>query len=191
MFIRGFRVAANAVKNGAVVEIRGNPYFVLSHTRIGQGRGSASIKFELKHVTTGSKATERISANDNLEQLDLENKSCTYLYHTNDEIVFNGSEGEFSVPIHLCQNKESALKLFQANVPIAVGYCRDKPVSIRIPVSVLNLEIEEGEQITSSTGYKPVTVNGIRVDVPQFVKPGDRASFQVDDDYKLTYLRRI
>ena len=83
-------------------------------------------------------------------------------------------------------------KLMTENLEVAVSFYNDNPISVELPNQV-RCKIEttdvalKGQTVSSS--YKPATLdNGLNIQVPPFIEPGDEV---IVDTRDLKYIKKI
>jgi elongation factor P len=83
-------------------------------------------------------------------------------------------------------------KLMTENLEVTVSFYNDNPISVELPNQV-RCKIEttdvalKGQTVSSS--YKPATLdNGLNIQVPPFIEPGDEV---IVDTRDLEYIKKI
>ena len=169
---------AGAIDKGMYVLFRGDPYLVTEREFVNPGKGSAFVRVKLKHARTGQVIREVIKSHETIEEADVEARDAQYLYTDADHLVFMdaGSYDQFNVPVasvddgatHFLKEGESYQVLMWGEDPLAVQL----PLKIQLEVADAP-HAERGDTATGAT--KPATTEtGLTVQVPLFIKPGDR-----------------
>ncbi|KAG0222996.1 hypothetical protein BGW42_006176 [Actinomortierella wolfii] len=204
---RGFKTNVLQIKKGYVVEINNVLSVVLKRESSVMGRGTSTVKLDLQDLLTGTKHTERFRSNDMVEGktyplrpttlTELDDIKVNFLYRADGMIHLVNPEtlDMYEVPESVMEERqlpmllediEMRLSMFQPD-PDKPG----TPISIRLPAQV-NLTIKEchasAAQANKGTTFKNADLeNGLRVQVPDFVNPGDKV---VVDTETLKYVRR-
>jgi elongation factor P len=168
------------IKRGAAVMVDGQPYFVIDFHRAGTGQRRPVLHVKLKHIVSGSLTEKTLSEKDVLEEPDVEKATVTYSYRNPHSLVFMDAKtyAEIEIAADIVGDKAD---LLGDEVEVRVLLLDGIPVGLEFPPSV-TLEVTETAEPqkgapasrTSSVG-KPATLsNGAQVDVPMFIRKGER-----------------
>jgi elongation factor P len=142
-------------------------------------------------MNSGSLIDKRFRSVDQIEVPYVETKEYEYLYSAGDEHVFMDIETydqlHFSPEII-----GTAMDYLLPNSRVMVKYINDKPVSIEIPDFVELAVTDTPPALAGATAtnqYKEAKLEtGLKVQVPPFVKPGERIRI---DTRTGEYLERV
>jgi elongation factor P len=128
---------------------------------------------------------------DQIEVPYVETKEFEYLYSAGDEHVFMDVETYDQLSFQP-EVIGTVMSYLLPNSRVMVKYINDKPVSIELPDSV-ELSVTETPPAlagaTATNQYKEATLEtGIKVNVPPFIKPGERIRI---DTRTGEYLERV
>lgn len=170
-------IPVTLLRNGTVYKDAGAPYLVLKYQHTKVGRGNATIKVKVKNIITGATMEKSFVSGSTVEEADVEKVKSQYLYRSGDDAVFMdlNTYDQINIPLTLLDEGFSYLK---EGVEVYIFMFEGKPVSVELPLNVI-LEVTETEPgfkgDSATNTLKPAKVEtGLKVDVPLFVKFGDR-----------------
>lgn len=155
------------------------------------GKGSAVMRVKYKSIESGAALEFTYKTNEQVEVADVEKKEMEFLYRDGDELVFMNSKTyeQASVPIDLIG--ESA-QLIIPNMKCWVLWYQGIAIGVSLPPNVTLVVTEAQDEVAGNrinAPKKEVTVEtGARVQVPIFIKVGDRVSI---DTTTWEYLGRV
>lgn len=168
----------NDIKLGTILKHNNAPHVVLKADHLQMGRGSAVLRTKIKNLLTGQVLEVSVKGGDKFEEAELERKKATYLYHDDTGYQFMDSQSfeQFTLP---AESIGDPVQFLFENMDLEVMYFDGRPVSVILP-KVVELEVVEttpgvrGDTAQGSVS-KPATLSsGASVNVPLFVKQGDR-----------------
>lgn len=182
---------ANDIRPGQVLEHNGGLFSVISIIHTQPGKGGTYIQAEMKNIQTGAKYYERFRSDATIRRAILGEDEYVYLF-TEENIVnlmHPSSYEQIVINLDLLGEKKAYL---QDNMKIKVVTYQDKIISAHVPDHV-TLTVKETESVikgqTVTASYKPAILeNGIRVNVPQFIKEGDKIVVHTPDN---SYYERV
>ncbi len=169
-------ITPNDFKTGLLIKLDNEIYQVISfqHTKI--ARRGAFIRTRLKNLKTGAVLERNFDSDERIEEVELERRPCQYLYTTDEDYFFmdNKTFEQFSLRREVLGDDVAFLK---EGEEVTVLFWEDKPWRIEIPKFV-SLKVVETEPDfrgdTASGSSKPARLeNGLVIQVPFFIKPGD------------------
>ncbi|KAJ6796478.1 elongation factor P [Iris pallida] len=175
------------VRSGNVIERKGRVYQVIKAEHTQQGRGGATIQVELRDLDSGNKVTERFRTNEALERVFVEEKSYTFLYADGDTITLMEPETFEQLDVSRELFGKSAVYL-QDEMTVKLQLFDGKVMSASVPHRVTCTVVQaHSKGQTAAPQYKKVILdNGLTVDAPPFVKPGERIVINTTDDSYMT-----
>jgi elongation factor P len=182
---------ATDIRRGMVVTIDGVNYVVVDFAHHTPGNLRAMVQTKLRNMNSGALIDKRLRSVDQIEVPYVETKEYEYLYSAGDEHVFMDTE-TFD-QLHFDENIiGTSMQFLLPNSKVMVKYINDKAVSIEIPDSVELTVTETPPALAGATAtnqYKEATLEtGLKVQVPPFVKPGERIRI---DTRTSEYLERV
>lgn len=178
------KVIASSLRKGAVVEIDGRLYAVLTAQNIHPGKGTPVTQMDLRRISDGVKISERYRTTEQVERAFVDDRTHTFLYEDSEGFHFINPESydQVAVPrdvigdqsVYLADGMEVKLSLHEGI-----------PIAIELPQRV-TLEIVETEPVTkgqtASSSYKPAILsNGVRTTVPPHIAAGTRVVVMTED----------
>ncbi len=184
-------VKAGQIDNNTFLLIKGDPYAVVEREFVTPGKGSAFCRCVLKNLKTGKVLKETFKTQDNLEDINVKDKSCQYLYADSDDYYFQTMEDyeQFTVPM---KGFEEKLQYMLDGETYRVVFWDDDPIDIKIPLKVAYIVTDAPEAIRGDTATnvtKLVTVEtGLKVKAPFFIKEGEKILVNTESN---EYVERI
>ncbi len=185
------KISVNEIKVGTLLKYKDDLWEVLKTQHVKPGKGGAFNQVEMKSVNNGTKLNERFRSSESIEKALVEELKFTYIYAEKDRFFFMNSQNYEQIEINekLIGNKSQMLS---ENLEVIINFFDEKPISIQLPKQISS-EVLETEAVvkgqTVSSSYKPAILkNGIKVQVPPFVGPGDKIIF---NSKNLEYIKKI
>lgn len=170
-------LSINDLKIGTKINFNGQPYMVISAQHSKLGRGGGIMKTKLKSMIDSTIINKTFAGAEKIEEAELETKKAQYLYHDASGFHFMDSVtfDQFSLDKTQLGRMANFLK---AGGEVNILYFKDKPININLPIKIV-LEVTYTEPgfkgDTASTTTKPATLEtGSQIDVPLFIKVGDK-----------------
>ena len=178
------KVIASSLRKGAVVDLEGKLYVVLSAENIHPGKGTPVSQIEMRRISDGVKVSERYKTTDQVEKATIEERNFNYLYEDGDGFHFMNAETYDQVQVSKDIVGDAAPYL-QENMTVKLSLHEMNPVAIQLPQRA-TLEVVETEPVTkgqtASSSYKPATLsNGVRTSVPPHIAIGTRIVVMTED----------
>ncbi len=181
---------ASQIRRGMIILYNGQPHRVLDFQHRTPGNLRAFVQARLRNLATGLSTEVRFSSTENVERAVLEQHEMEYLYADGDLHYFMNTETYEQTPLS-AEMLGDALDYLLPGTRIEVDYYNGQPIGVELPSSV-ELEVVETEPelrgATASASYKPAKLEtGVVVQVPPFIKQGDRIRVNPNDG---TYIER-
>jgi elongation factor P len=184
------KVIASSLRKGAVVDIDGKLYVILTAENIHPGKGTPVTQIDMRRISDGVKVTERYRTTEQVEKADVDDRSYTFLYNDGDGYHFMNPD-TFEQVTASADVIGSAAPYLQDGMLVSLSTHNDIPIAIELPRTA-TLEIVETEPSvkgqTASSSYKPAVLsNGIRTMVPPYLAVGAKIIVLTEDG---SYLER-
>ena len=184
------KVSASSLRKGAVVDLDGKLYVVLSADNIHPGKGTPVTQLNMRRISDGVKISERYRTTETVEKAFVDQRDHTFLYQDGDGFHFMNPEN-FDQLVASEDVIGDAAPYLQDGMTVMLSTHNDVPIAIELPRTV-TLEIVETEPSvkgqTASSSYKPAILsNGVRIMVPPYIANGTRVIILTEDN---TYLER-
>jgi len=178
------KVAASSLRKGAVVDMEGKLYVVLTAENIHPGKGTPVTQLNMRRISDGVKVSERWRTTEQVERAFVDDRNFTFLYQDGEGFHFMNPENYDQVVCSPEVVGEAAAWL-QDGMSVMLSTHDGVPIALELP-RLLTLEITETEPAvknqTASSSYKPAILsNGVRTSVPPHVSAGTRIVVMIED----------
>lgn len=168
---------ASNVRRGNIIVFKGEPHRVMEFQHRTPGNLRAFVQVKLRSLNSGASFDHRFSATEEVERALLEQHEMEYLYADASYHYFMNTETFEQFPLDQ-ETLGDALSYILPGGRIVVEFFDGRPIGISLPTTV-ELEVVETEPelkgATASASYKPAVLEtGVTVQVPPFVKQGDK-----------------
>lgn len=166
------------------------PYRVLDFQHRTPGNLRAFVQAKLRNIRNGSSTEVRFSSTENIERAALEDHEMEYLYSDGDMYHFMNTETYDQIGLDN-ETLGDAMDYLVAGTKIKIQMFEGAPIGVELPPSVELTVVETPPELkgaTASNSPKPAKLEtGVTVQVPPFIKEGDRIRV---DPSKGVYLER-
>jgi elongation factor P len=183
-------VTPNDFFTGLLIKYNNEIYEVLSYSRTRTAQRRARVLARIRNIRTGATIEESFESEIKLETVEMERRRGQFLYADDLGYHFMDLESydQFAINRELLGDKVYYLT---EGLEVEVGYIEGIPMIIQPPMFI-TLEVIDTEPNyrgdTATGGGKPARLStGLVVDVPFFIKPGDRIRI---DTRTNTYVER-
>lgn len=163
-------------KKGLAIKYNNETFVIVGYQFVNPGKGAAFTRAKLKNAKTGRNVEVTFKSGENVEEANMENKRCQYLYNDSSEYTFmdNQSYDQFSITKEMIGDDADFLI---DGTEVVVVFVDDSPVSIELPTKMdfKVISAPPGEKGDTATGgTKPVVIEtGATISAPLFIKEGD------------------
>jgi elongation factor P len=178
------KVAASSLRKGAVVDVNGKLYVVLSVDNIHPGKGTPVTQLDMRRISDGVKVSERYRTTEQVERAFVDEREHTFLYQDAEGFHFMNPEtfDQYVVSEEMIGDKAQWLN---DGMTVFLSIHEGNPIAMELPARV-TFEITDTEPAmkgqTASSSYKPATLtNGARVMVPPYIGVGTRIVILTED----------
>ena len=185
------KINAGEIRVGMLLEYKDDLWQVLKTQHVKPGKGGAFAQVEMKSVNKKTKLNERFRSSETVEKASLEETNYNFLYEDENSYFFMEPKSFEQIEIKKNIIGEKG-KLLTENLNVLVSFYNDLPISVDLPNQV-SCKIEttdaalKGQTVSSS--YKPAVLNnGLNIQVPPFIEPGDEV---IVDTRNLEYVKKI
>ncbi|MBN8716922.1 elongation factor P-like protein YeiP [Thermomonas sp.] len=168
------------IKKGNVVEHNGGVYQIRDIERSSpQGRGgNVRYRFTMYAIPGGSKLDASFDADDELREVDLVRRQCTYSYRDGEAFVFLDDEDYTPYTLDADAVGDAAGYIVDDLTGIYVQLIEDAPVAIQLPQSVAIEVVDTPPELKGGTATKrpkPAKLStGIEIMVPEYIGNGEK-----------------
>jgi elongation factor P len=179
------KVAASSLRKGAVVDMDGKLYVVLTVDNIHPGKGTPVTQLNMRRISDGVKVSERYRTTEQVERAFVDQRDHTFLYQDGDGYHFMNPE-TFDQVVATEDVIGDAAPYLQENMIVQLSTHNDVPIAIELPRTMI-LEIVDTEPSvkgqTASSSYKPALLsNGVKTTVPPYITVGTRVVILTEDN---------
>lgn len=179
------KVAASSLRKGAVVDMDGKLYVVLTVDNIHPGKGTPVTQLNMRRISDGVKVSERYRTTEQVERAFVDQRDHTFLYQDGEGFHFMNPENYDQV-VATADVIGDAAPYLQENMTVQLSTHNDIPIAIELPRTMI-LEVVDTEPSvkgqTASSSYKPALLsNGIKTTVPPYIAVGVRVVILTEDN---------
>src|SRR5215210_8139777 len=168
---------ANDIRRGMIIMYNNAPHRVLDFQHRTPGNLRAFVQAKLRNVKSGSSTEVRFSSTENIERAILEDHEMEYLYSDGDMFHFMNTETYDQIALDT-ETLGDAMNYLTPGTKIQIEFFEGAPIGIELPPSVELTIVETTPELkgaTASNSPKPAKLEtGVTVQVPPFIKEGDR-----------------
>lgn len=163
-------------RNGAKIEIDGEPFVIIEFQHVKPGKGGAFVRTKLKSLKSGNVMDRTYRSGEKLDTPNLEEKNMQFLYATGDEYFFmdNDTYEQSSLSAKQMGDNKNWLK---ENMVVQVLYHNGEPLNVEVPMFVELKVVRTDPGVkgdTAAGGTKPATLEtGAVVKVPLYLEEGE------------------
>jgi elongation factor P len=178
------KVSASSLRKGAVVDLEGKLYVVLSAQNIHPGKGTPVTQLDMRRISDGVKISERYRTTETVERAIVDDRSYTFLYQDGEGFHFMNPESYDQVVAPEDVVGDSAPYLTDG-VQVMLSTHEGVPIALELP-RLATFEVVETEPSvkgqTASSSYKPAILsNGVKTMVPPYISVGTRIVILTED----------
>jgi len=178
------KVSASSLRKGAVVDMEGKLYVVLSAENIHPGKGTPVTQLNMRRISDGVKVSERYRTTETVERAIVDDRDHTFLYQDGEGYHFMNPES-FDQLVASVDVVGEAAPYLQENMTVTLSTHEGVAIALSLP-RLATFEIVETEPSvkgqTASSSYKPAILsNGLRTMVPPYIAAGTRIVVLTED----------
>ena len=181
---------ANDIRRGMIIMYNNAPYRVLDFQHRTPGNLRAFVQAKIRNLKSGSSTEVRFSSTENIERASLEDHEMEYLYSDGDMHYFMNTENYEQIALDV-ESLGDSMNYLTVGTKINVQFFDGAPMGVELPPAVELTVVETAPELkgaTASNSPKPAKLEtGVSVQVPPFIKEGDRIRV---DPSKGVYLER-
>ena len=178
------KVSASSLRKGAVVDLEGKLYVVLSAQNIHPGKGTPVTQLDMRRISDGVKISERYRTTETVERAIVDDRPYTFLYQDGEGFHFMNPESYDQVVASEDVIGDSAPYLTDG-VQVMLSTHEGVPIALELP-RLATFEVVDTEPSvkgqTASSSYKPAVLsNGVKTMVPPYITVGTRIVVLTED----------
>ncbi|MFI4949457.1 MAG: elongation factor P [Caulobacterales bacterium] len=178
------KVIASSLRKGAVVDLEGKLYVVLSAENIHPGKGTPVTQLNMRRISDGVKISERYRTTEQVERAIVDDRNYTFLYQDGEGFHFMNPDTYDQVTASTDIIGDAAPYLTDG-ATVTLSTHDGIPIAIELP-RLATFEVVDTEPAvknqTASSSYKPAMLsNGLRTMVPPYIAVGTRIVVLTED----------
>ena len=185
------KISAGEIRVGMLLEYKNDLWQVLKTQHVKPGKGGAFAQIEMKSFGKNTKLNERFRSSETVEKASLDEINFNYLYDDENNFYFMNPKTfeQIEIKREILGEKGNFL---QENLEVSVSFYNENPISVELPNQIkckINSTDATLKGQTVSSSYKPAIIeNGVKIQVPPFIEPGDEILL---DTRTLEYIKKI
>ncbi|MHB1925903.1 MAG: elongation factor P [Leptospirillum sp.] len=169
-------IVTNEFRNGARLELDGEPYIIVEFQHVKPGKGGAFVRTRLKSLKAGNVIDRTFRSGEKFDEPDIEEKTMQFLYAEGSDYIFMDTENYEQLSLSKSELGDRVFYLKEQMIA-NILYYRGKAITVELPLFV-ELKITETDPArkgdTASGGSKPAKLEtGAVVKVPFHLQEGD------------------
>ena len=178
------KVSASSLRKGAVVDLDGKLYVVLSAQNIHPGKGTPVTQLDMRRISDGVKISERYRTTETVERAIVDDRAYTFLYQDGEGFHFMNPE-TYDQVVASGEVIGDAAPYLTDGVQVMLSTHEGVPIALELP-RLATFEVVETEPSvkgqTASSSYKPAVLsNGLKTMVPPYITVGTRIVVMTED----------
>ncbi|MGF1678257.1 MAG: elongation factor P [Candidatus Methylacidiphilales bacterium] len=182
---------ASNLRNGQAIKWKNDVYLVLSTEHRTPGNLRAFVQATLRSINTGRSCVERLRSTESVELVNISREKWEYSYPEQDAWVFINPDTYDNLSL----GKDivgDASNYLSENTRVELLFVEGRVATLELPPTVELLITESADGIKGDSAnnvMKPAVLEtGLTIQVPLFVKEGDRIKVSTTEG---TYLSRV
>jgi elongation factor P len=178
------KVIASSLRKGAVVDMDGKLYVVLTAENIHPGKGTPVTQLNMRRISDGVKVSERWRTTETVERAVVDDRPHTFLYQDGEGFHFMNPE-TYDQVVASEDIVGDAAPYLTDGCTVTLSTHEGVPIAIELP-RLATFEVVETEPSvkgqTASSSYKPAILsNGLRTMIPPYIGPGTKIVILTED----------
>jgi elongation factor P len=184
-------ISANDLRPGRAFKMDGGLWKVTEYAHVKPGKGPAFVRVKLFNIQTGSNVEMTLKPELKFEELRVDSRPATYLYHDGNYYVFMDAVS-FEQSSLTAEFVGKQREFLSENMEVQLVHADGRIIDVILPTHIV-AEITYTEPgikgDTATGGTKPATiVGGATINVPLFINQGDKIKV---DTREGKYLERV
>jgi len=163
-------------RNGARLELEGEPYYIVEFQHVKPGKGGAFVRTKLKSYKTGNILDRTFRSGERFQEPNLEEREMQFLYAAGNSYTFMDTESFEQFTYDKKELGDNA-DLLKENMIAKILVYEHQPIAVELPIFI-ELKVVDAEPgvrgDTASGGSKPAVVEtGATIKVPLYLEVGE------------------
>ena len=178
------KVIASSLRKGAVVDLEGKLYVVLTAQNIHPGKGTPVTQLDMRRISDGVKISERYRTTEMVERATVDDRTYQFLYQDGEGFHFMNPE-TYDQVVASAEVVGEAAPYLQDGTQVMLSTHEGVPIALELP-RLATFEVVDTEPSvkgqTASSSYKPAVLsNGLKTMVPPYISVGTRIVVLTED----------
>jgi elongation factor P len=178
------KVSASSLRKGAVVDLEGKLYVVLSAENIHPGKGTPVTQLNMRRISDGVKISERYRTTETVERAIVDDRPYTFLYQDGEGFHFMNPETYDQLVASEDMIGDAAPYLTDG-CTVTLSTHEGVAIAIELPRTAVFEVVDTEPSVkgqTASSSYKPAVLsNGLRTMIPPYIGPGTKIVVLTED----------
>ncbi len=163
-------------RNGARLEIDGQPYYIVEFQHVKPGKGGAFVRTKLKSYKTGNVIDRTFRSGERFDEPNLDERDMQFLYASGNACTFMDTDSFEQFTYEKDQLGTNA-DLLKEDMVVTVLVYEHQPIAVELP-TFIELKVVDADPgvrgDTASGGTKPAVLEtGAVVKVPLYLEVGE------------------
>lgn len=163
-------------RNGARLEIDGQPYYIVEFQHVKPGKGGAFVRTKLKSYKTGNVIDRTFRSGERFDEPNLDERDMQFLYASGNAYTFMDTDSFEQFTYEKDQLGTNA-DLLKEDMVVTVLVYEHQPIAVELP-TFIELKVVDADPgvrgDTASGGTKPAVLEtGAVVKVPLYLEVGE------------------
>jgi len=163
-------------RNGARLELEGEPYYIVEFQHVKPGKGGAFVRTKLKSYKTGNVLDRTFRSGERFQEPNLEEREMQFLYTAGNSYTFMDTESFEQFTYDKKELGDNA-DLLKENMIAKILVYEHQPIAVELPIFI-ELKVVDAEPgvrgDTASGGSKSAVVEtGATIKVPLYLEVGE------------------
>lgn len=177
-------IQATQIRRGMTIIYNGVPHKVIDFHHHTPGNLRAMVQTKLRNLKTGASTEHRFRSTESVERAILEEHEMTYLYNDGSTYHFMNTETYEQIALD-AEALGDAVGYLLPETVIRVEFYEGHPIGIELPpvveLAIIETEPELKGATISNVGKPAKLETGITIQVPPFIKQGERIRVNTED----------
>ena len=163
-------------RNGARIELEGEPYYIVEFQHVKPGKGGAFVRTKLKSYKTGNVLDRTFRSGERFQEPNLEEREMQFLFAAGNSYTFMDTESFEQFTYDKKELGDNA-DLLKENMIAKILVYEHQPIAVELPIFI-ELKVVDAEPgvrgDTASGGSKLAVVEtGATIKVPLYLEVGE------------------
>jgi len=163
-------------RNGAKIELNGEPYTIVEFQFVKPGKGGAFVKTRIKSLKNGNVLDKNFRSGEKFQEPDILEREAQYLYASGNDYYFMDTQ-TYEQFFLSSEQIGDAMNFLKENMVAQIVFYEGKPLSVELPMFVELKIVKTDPGIrgdTATGGAKQAKLeSGATIKVPLYIEEGE------------------